>query len=105
MEYDLINSYKTLEEEGFDPNQWDTCPKCDAKPKVWIFDNGSFADCKCGKKYTDSSVSAIAVMTYYRLHNTLAGYPDNELRDNWNKRVYELSESNRIDNTINIILS
>ena len=81
MEWRLNNTYKPLE----NTSGWEICPVCKVHPRTWQFDNGRFADCKCGELYKSSGVSAIAVMTYYRKHGTLAGFPDNELRDNWNK--------------------
>lgn len=93
MEYDLIDAYVILEEEGFDSSTWNSCPVCKAKPKVWIFDNGRFADCKCGKKYSKRSVKAISIGEYVRNNNgSMARYPDDELRINWNRRCEELEK-------------
>jgi hypothetical protein len=85
-DYDLISDYVSLESKGFNPDEWLTCQQCDAKPKVWIFDNGRSAACKCFSKYAHK-ITAISINAYYFRMSTLDGYPDNELRDNWNRHV------------------
>lgn len=115
MEYDLIDSYKTLEDEydnkyptltEYHSDKWSICPKCESKPRVWEFDNGRSAACKCAKKYgKDNYVHAISIMEYYRKNNgSTIGYPYLELRDNWNKRCYDMDIINRRNSTIDDLL-
>jgi hypothetical protein len=83
-EYDLIEAFQKLEDCGENPEEWETCPECGAKPKIWIFYGGRFAACKCDKKYEPKRVKAISLMEWEEKHPDLANYPHNELRDNWN---------------------
>tara|TARA_R110000772_G_scaffold262964_1_gene382451 strand:+ start:2654 stop:3013 length:360 start_codon:yes stop_codon:yes gene_type:complete len=113
-EYDLIDSYKTLE-EAYDTHtwnsechsdKWDTCPRCEAKPRVWLFDNGRFAACKCSTKYdTKCNVHAISIGQYIRQNNgSMVGYPETELRDNWNQHCYDLDIVNRRNSIIDELI-
>lgn len=80
--YDLLDDYVTLESAAFKPEEWGTCPKCEAKPKVWLFDNGRYAACKCftfyGQKVKSESVNSAA----YR--DDMRNFDNDELRNNWN---------------------
>ncbi len=104
MEYDLIDTYKELTEKD-NPSVWLTCPICIAKPRIWCFDNGRFAACKCSKKYSGPNITAIVVMPYYRSHGTLAGFPDNELRDNWNLHIIKISKTKILTEKIDILIN
>lgn len=92
-DWDLSNSYIPIETEymlnPFDEykvNKWKTCPACQAKPKIWEFDNGRLAACKCYSKY-EKKVEATPIGKYIRANNGSAeGFPHMELRDNWNTR-------------------
>jgi hypothetical protein len=90
MEYRLSSAYRSLEDCGIDPTDWHTCPVCEAKPKKWSFDNGRFAACKCFGMY-EPKVSATSIGEYYQKHKTLQGYPEDELRDNWNRHVVSVN--------------
>jgi hypothetical protein len=81
----LGSSYKTLTDSGFESSLWVSCPRCSAKPRVWIFDNGRYAACKCYTVYSNK-VSAVSIMEHYSRHGTTENYPDEELRDRWNYR-------------------
>lgn len=86
MEYNLPNFYKNLQFAGFNPDEWNNCPKCDAKPRVWCFNNGRHATCKCYGVY-DKKVEAISVVEYHNKNDgDMSNYPHNQLRDNWNMR-------------------
>jgi len=83
--YDLIDDYKTLESAGYKPEDWKDCTKCEAKPKVWLFDNGRYAACKCFSMYSQK-VKAESIMSASK-RNNMVDYNKNELRDNWNKFI------------------
>ncbi len=80
---ECIDSYKKPEY----PEQWECCPKCSLKPKVWCFDNGRSTACGCWEsKYDHFSVRAESKMS---VHNRTDGkkmtdYDIDELCKNWN---------------------
>jgi hypothetical protein len=86
MEYNLIDAYQTLEAANKNPAEWRTCPVCHAKPKVWIFNNGRSAACKCFAKY-EKKIEAISLGGYFMQHKSFNGYPEELLKENWNKHV------------------
>jgi hypothetical protein len=89
-EYATISAFKPLE----DDSGWDECPVCKRKPRTWVFNNGSYAKCLCGDKYTGAQVSATDVMTWYREHNgDFREYDHDELRKNWNKHCQASMEA------------
>ena len=113
-DYDLIDAFKSIEEcydipypslEEMHSSKWDTCPICYAKPRLWEFNNGRYAACKCVERYKDSrNVSAISIMEHLRKNNGSAwDYPSLELRDNWNKRCHDLDIVNRRNSMIDDI--
>jgi hypothetical protein len=42
-----IDAYKPLA----DATGWEQCPNCHEYPRVWVFDNGNYAKCRCHYKY------------------------------------------------------
>ena len=91
-------SYKTLESEYEkypslfykNPDNWESCPVCKTKPKVWEFNNGSLSKCYCYGYYS-GGVIATDIGTYMSENNgSLLDYPSSELMDNWNDRCHEL---------------
>jgi hypothetical protein len=105
MEWNITDSYKDMSEEQFViPEDWHDCPVCFVKPRLWIFDNGCFAKCKCDEMYGKSSASGIAIRQWMDNHNgSMAGYdsahPD--LRDNWNKVVFNRKRKIKIKKILN----
>ena len=89
------NHWKTLDDRHRG-EEWLNCPNCGIKPFVWEFDNGRFAECDCGEQYKRESASAIAVLTYYKEHNTMIGFPGDELRVNWNNLIRNRIRKNKI---------
>jgi hypothetical protein len=93
------------------PDNWDICPVCKNKPKVWTFDNGRYAKCDCYEEYTkldcngEEIVSAVSVGDWHRGNKgNFSDYPFYELRDNWNKRCLRLDLFRRRTNSINDLL-
>lgn len=88
MQY-LNNSHYNLIDDYIYPEnleEWKECPYCNAKPKIWIFDNGRYASCKChNSKYDCRTIQAESLNVYYFRNGSWKDFNSNELRDNWNK--------------------
>lgn len=98
--YDLIDAYKTIEDH-FDDSEWWSkynmvmpkynkvwleCPKCKALPKLWVFDNGSYASCKChNNTYQNMTVSSEDINSVLkRCNGSAVEYDRDNLRKAWN---------------------
>lgn len=91
--YDIPNFYKPLAECSVKEDEFNACPICDNKPRLWIFDNGEFAKCGCNKQYDKASASGMTIWEYHKLHNgDMTNWNHNDLRDNWNKVVKERTQ-------------
>ena len=69
------------------PEQWDCCPNCKLKPKIWTFDNGRSTACGCWEdKYHHFSVRAESIMSVHKRTDgkKMTEYDSDELRKNWN---------------------
>lgn len=86
--------YVPLEKwNSINPEEWNECPRCNEKPRVWIFDNGAFAKCKCQDTYEESAAEGISIWQYHKAHNgDMTDWNHNDLRDNWNKYVEQQKE-------------
>jgi len=74
--YNCIDAYKDTDAS------WKACPKCQAKPKIWEFDNGRYAICCCWEtKYDRLFIRAKSAITCYKKG---IPYDPDELKDNWN---------------------
>lgn len=105
----MINLYNVTIAQWFewyeDPNDignWMTCRRCGYKPKIWVFDNGRFAECVCAKsysKYDKFRISCESIMSHLRKTNgSLIGYDGDGLRKAWNKYVEGVEETEAIAN-------
>jgi hypothetical protein len=83
MEYLCIDAYKNIE----DPENWENCPNCGLKPKVWSFDNGRSTACGCGESiYNHFSIHAESIMSIVERNNgSCEEYKFDALRKNWNE--------------------
>ena len=83
--WDLIDAFKPLESV----KGWKKCKTCGKFPRVWEFNNGSFADCKCGQKYKDSGVRSESILSFITRNNGSALHYNGreQLRENWNKYI------------------
>lgn len=95
-DYNLIDGFKEINAEMYNEWQdeqddyskkWLECPKCFKKPKLWLFDNGRYANCAChNNTYQGNSISATPVCAYGIENNwDFTNFNDDELRLNWNK--------------------
>ena len=99
--YDLIDAYLILEEvyNSFPdiepkPEEYNNCPRCGLKPRLWVFDNGKSAGCGCQPKYSGQYPEAIDINSYYRKFGTLKGYDINkeDLLKSWNYYTERVSD-------------
>ncbi len=104
MTWDIGRQYKKLEECSISIVDWDTCPNCQKKPRLWLFDNGCYAKCKCDTKYGKASAEGINIEEWLITHNNSASDYDthhHDLRENWNKVVEVRNRKIKIDNILN----
>jgi hypothetical protein len=74
-----------------DSEDWRECPKCMRRPRAWVFDNGRYAKCQCGEKYSAAEVQAESIVAFMKRNGgSLLGYDSDELRLNWNKYIGKL---------------
>ena len=78
--YDLIDDYVFSD----DIDEWLSCPNCELKPKVWIFDNSRSTGCGCGERYNHFSIYAESIMSYLKNDNNTKKYRREDLKNNWN---------------------
>ena len=74
-----------------DIEHYQTCPICEQKPKVWIFDNGSFAKCWCHDLY-EPGVQSQSIMDVFRQDGNASNYSRKNLMLAWNRRVSMLDK-------------
>lgn len=79
--------------EPEDKEKWIACKECGLTPRVWIFNNGSFAHCVCGEdKYNHKhSVKATPIMYYVKKTGGFKGYDSDKLRKNWNRYIKKVN--------------
>ncbi len=78
-----IDTYEPLK----DSEGWKECPMCGSLPRVWIFDNGRFAKCRCAEKYGPAMARAESIMSYHRRRGDTIGHDSFGLRTAWNEWV------------------
>ena len=85
-------TYKHYSEEGYKKEDLIPCPTCVEYPRLWIFDNGRLAKCKCYGRY-ESGVSAISIMEVYKRDNgSVVNYNKQDLSDAWRYRCEEIDK-------------
>lgn len=85
-EFAAISAFKPLEStEG-----WLKCPKCNEHPRVWVFDNGNYARCRCAYMYDSGGAEALSIIEAVLKRRM----PYDEyvvlLRDAWNEHLRAL---------------
>jgi hypothetical protein len=70
-----------------DNKEWEHCPKCGFKPRIWEYDNGRSTHCGCSNsKYDHFSVRAKSIIEVMGENDgSAAKYDRDELRKNWNE--------------------
>lgn len=82
--------YKKVE----NPEEWEPCPRCGLRPRVWEFNNGRRTMCACMRKdepynpYTHFSIyaeSIVSVVLRSPINQIGKEYDVDALRKNWNE--------------------
>lgn len=78
-----IDSFK----EPKNIEEWEACPRCKLKPRVWVFDNGEHTACGCWKsKYDHFDVQADqTIVENLRRTGGFNGYDEDDHRKKWNE--------------------
>lgn len=63
------------------------CKACDEYPKVWAFDNGLFARCKCRYRYDAAPAQAESIISVLKRTGSTTEYSEGNLQTAWNKFV------------------
>lgn len=75
-----IDDYKPLD----NTDKWDRCPNCYEYPRVWVFDNGNYAKCRCSYKYEEPQATAESITSAcYKRGISYEEYQE-YLRKEWN---------------------
>lgn len=85
--YTANNWYYCIDDYKDPEGEWERCPCCGLKPKVWTFDNGRSTACGCWEsKYDHFSIYAESIMSVYKRTGgtNMTDYVRDELRENWN---------------------
>lgn len=72
------------------------CPKCDRKPRLWIFDNGKFAKCQCCEVYGQPMARSESITSVHMRTGNTAEYNLDDLRLAWNKYVETGEPQNKL---------
>ena len=96
--WDIINSYKELTDKDF-PEFWLKCRVCGSKPRIWLFNNGRYAKCKCFGKY-EPGVKAECLQSVYNNEGELTESEHSHLYMYWNyfvktRKILNLPEGRR----------
>ena len=87
-DYDYFTGHRCIDAYKIpdDINDWDECPNCNRKPKVWCFNNGRSTACRCGKDiYDHHSIKSESIMSHLkRFNGNTTAYDCHELKTNWN---------------------
>ena len=86
--HNWINAIDDFKYPSKGKGKWKACPRCDLKPKIWIYDNGRTTACGCWNSiYDHFSVEAESIMSVHRRTEgkRMDKYDTDELRKNWNK--------------------
>lgn len=88
-EFATMDSYKPIGETDL---EWLACPTCGVRPRVWLFDNGEFAKCCCGDRYSEGLRVDGALETYRKTgkHDV---HDFDGLRKAWNAHVEEMTKT------------
>lgn len=81
-----IPDYKPLK----DATGWLKCPNCQEHPRIWVFDNGNYASCRCRHKYQSGGASALSINQAVRERGMSFDEYRSLLRIAWNEHVTAL---------------
>lgn len=91
----VIDAFKPLESI----RGWKKCRGCGEFPRVWIFDNGSFATCCCNlDKFGQNEARSESIMSVHaRNKGNISEYSRNNLRAAWNEYVLTGERQNKLE--------
>lgn len=88
-----IDAYKPIQ----DHKGWKKCKVCKEIPRIWEFNNGSHAKCRCSYKYDESRASSESILSYVKRNNGSAlNYDHDGLRKAWNKFIETGESQNKL---------
>lgn len=89
-----IEDYKPLKSV----KGWKKCKNCSSFPRVWSFNNGVYAKCRCTYKYDVHQAMAESVCSYAKRNNgSLLNYDNNEIVRQWNLYVKTNIPQNKLE--------
>lgn len=78
-------------DEPDNSEEWYECPHCNSKPRIWEFDNGRFAQCRCSVDYSKYNKRTIVAESIGELLRRTGGdatdYDECALQKAWNNYV------------------
>jgi hypothetical protein len=77
----VIEAYRPLDST----DGWERCPNCGEHPRVWVFNNGNHAKCKCQYKY-EGGVHAESIIDAVLVRKVPYVEWKSYLRTAWNAR-------------------
>lgn len=83
-EHAVINAYEPIQYH----KGWKKCKRCHEIPRIWEFNNGNNAKCRCGDLYDPAPAISESILSYVKRNNGSAlDYDHDALRKAWNKYV------------------
>ena len=85
--YEAHSGHYCIDAYEYPAGEWESCPCCGLKPKVWNFDNGRSTACGCWKsRYDHFSIHAESIMSVHKRTDgkKMTEYDSDALRVNWN---------------------
>lgn len=87
-------SWKEACNDAYEPIKyhkgWKKCKVCNEIPRLWIFDNGSYANCRCYYRWSETPVQVESILSYVKRNNGYLGdfvKSEERLRLAWNEFV------------------
>lgn len=84
--------------EKVEGDDWFECDICCVKPRIWCFNNGSFAKCLCYDMYDECPVRTESILSVYKRTGLTAEYKRDNLRLTWNLFAKDGVERNKLEN-------
>lgn len=78
-------------------HEWIDCTRCGVKPRLWVFNNGSWAKCLCYDMYDAPPVRTESVLSVYTRTGLTAEYEPDNLRLTWNLFAKDSVDRNKLE--------
>lgn len=89
--------YKKVPVESEAGKHWCHCHTCGFQPRIWLFNNGSFARCICYTKYDPCPARSESILSVYKRTGLTAEYNPDNLRIAWNIFALTGEEQNKLN--------